>query len=139
MKNTADLINIITDKFELNIKGQPCHPQVTNILKTKENKPRARLQVNSYQDCQIQQISHYVPEKKMVKKDFTGTQTCELPVVPFFFEEQDYQITIIARNEKDALEFYHDNPLIRKEITPLPGKNNILTGSINFKSDIGYS
>ncbi len=53
-----------------------------------------------------------------------------------FWEYQDYQI-IIEDKSNHAIEFYHENKLIRDQITYTTKSNRVLAGSINFKSDIG--
>lgn len=55
-----------------------------------------------------------------------------------FWEYQDYQI-IIEDKGNHAIEFYHENKLIRDQITYTTKSNRVLAGSINFKSDIGMT
>lgn len=55
-----------------------------------------------------------------------------------FWEYQDYQI-IIEDKGNHVIEFYHENRLIRDQITYTTKSNKVLAGSINFKSDIGMT
>lgn len=57
---------------------------------------------------------------------------------PLFFEQQNYEI-IIEPEEGHAVEFWHDNYNVRKNVTPVGKRGGILSGIINFGNEIGLS
>jgi len=57
---------------------------------------------------------------------------------PLFYEQQDYEI-IIKGIGNVKVGFWHESYLIRNKVEPISDNDNILTGIINFDSNIGYS
>jgi len=132
--NSQDLITIKTDKFQLYIKGEPNHPRV-NYLRGGELAEiyQSLLQVEPV-NCQIESFTYYDPQDP--GRDYL--QTPGEKVFPLFYEEQEYQILIEGRNGVQP-QFFHENKNLRQAVTPLPGQENALWGSLNFRSDVGYS
>ena len=57
---------------------------------------------------------------------------------PVFYEQVIYEI-IIKGAQGERLGFWHENPSLRQQITPLTEAEDILTGIINFDNSIGFS
>ena len=55
-----------------------------------------------------------------------------------FYEYTDYQIIIESKADYE-LRFYHENKLIRDQITYTTKSKRVMAGSINFRSDIGLT
>ena len=133
MNKDYDLISIETDKFKLNVKGSPSHPNAGMIYSEKDNYKQARI-TPGFINCNHVLFSYYDPVLDMqIKYDFEDDR-----IAPIFFEEQDYQIFIENKTEKN-LKFYHENKNVREAINNMPGNPDILWGKINFKSDVGLS
>lgn len=57
---------------------------------------------------------------------------------PLFYEYENYEI--IIENKGDYyIEFFHENKIIRESVSYLTNNKRILSGIINFSSDIGLS
>lgn len=72
-----------------------------------------------------------------VKQVFDNNYTC-LKTVPLFFEQNDYEL-IIEKLPDQNIAFKHENINIQKNITVTGRENRVLSGHINFGSDIGFS
>ena len=132
MSKVKELVVIETDHFSLTIKGKPYHPDWEQVH-SGEQEQLARLEAAPV-NCQLQQFSCFDPREDKLKEVVTK----ELKTVPFFFEWQDYELIIEAKEGTD-LEFHHQNQQLREAVTPLSGNQNILTGTINFRTDVGFS
>lgn len=63
-----------------------------------------------------------------------------LPYRPLFFEQVNYTIYAEMTDSEDKLDMWHINQNIRnKIIRPSSKKKNVMSGSFNFGSDIGFS
>ncbi len=127
-----DLIYLETDLFKLYIKGKPIHPDIQQLYPGRDQDLKARLEINPL-NCKVEEFKYFSPTDGLVK-----TERLVLQAYPFFYEQQNYLFFIEGKGENN-ISFYHENKNIRESISYLPGKNNQLTGNINFKSDIGYS
>lgn len=56
-----------------------------------------------------------------------------------FYEHEDYEIIIKSLDERNKVEFQHENKLIRDKVSYLDESEDILTGVLNFKNEIGFS
>lgn len=72
-------------------------------------------------------------EKKALDNDFGYITT-----VPLFYEQNDYEV-VIEKLQNQNIVFKHENLNIQKSITNTGRENKLLSGHINFGSDIGYS
>ena len=58
---------------------------------------------------------------------------------PLFFEQTDYEIIVNSTNGEDVA-LWHENYTVREKITPvLEGKNDLISGIINFGNNAGFS
>ncbi|MFW5647544.1 MAG: DUF2357 domain-containing protein, partial [Candidatus Alkaliphilus sp. MAG34] len=55
-----------------------------------------------------------------------------------FYEYTDYQIIIESKGNHE-LKFFHENKLIRDQITYTTKSKRVMAGSINFRSDVGLT
>jgi predicted component of viral defense system (DUF524 family) len=131
MSDVQELVTVKTNKFDLVIKGKPYHPQWEQIHNKQEQS--ARLEMMPL-DCQLEAWSYFaLTEEKLVSEADNSAK-----LQPLFFEWQDYEIIITAQKDIN-LEFYHSNQQLREAVTPLSSNQNILTGTINFRTDVGFS
>ena len=69
---------------------------------------------------------------------FAGRRTASVSCDPLFFEQKNYAL-IAEANEGHTLEFDHENANLRKNITRFGRKDHVLSGTLNFRNDIGMS
>ena len=69
---------------------------------------------------------------------FAGRCTASVSCDPLFFEQKNYAL-IAEANEGHTLGFDHENVNIRKNITRFGRKDHVLSGTLNFRNDIGMS
>ena len=142
-----NLLMLETDRFKLYLKGRPYHPllgddYLDKLRQSDENNPRASLRIDRFKGCELKELNYYQPGQGLRPinlEEVMNDGSLELTQTPLFFEEQNYELTIKAKDDKNPVQFYHENPLLRDEITPLPDDKHVLTGSLNFGSDVGYS
>ena len=141
-----DLLFIKTDRFKLYIRGRPYHPLLGSDYLSEvagnDDKPQASLKVDSFKGCELEEATYFQPGSgpTPVNVDEESEEgSLEIALRPIFFEQQDYELTIKVEDDKLPVKFSHENPLLREEITPLPDDEHVLTGSLNFGSDVGYS
>jgi len=133
MNKDYDLISIETDKFKLNIKGSPTHPNAGMIYNEMDNYKQARI-TPGFISCNDISFNYYDPvSDKQTEYNFQDDK-----VAPIFFEEQDYQVFIENKTDKN-IKFYHENKNVREAINEMPGNTDMLWGKVNFKSDVGLS
>lgn len=131
-KNTGELIYIQTDILTVTIKGNASHPSFpgTNFVDKD-----ATLQISCDDIFELNMAVDSTP----ISKQHLGKSCIEqYRHSPVFFEQQQYEI-VIEPEEGHIVEFWHENYNIRKNVTPVGRKSNMLSGIINFGNDIGYS
>ncbi|MFW6016171.1 MAG: DUF2357 domain-containing protein [bacterium] len=133
MNKDYDLVSIETDKFILNIKGSPTHPYAGMIYNEKDDYKQAQI-TPRFISCKYISFKYYDPILDQ-PSDYNFEDN---RITPIFFEEQDYQIYIENKTDKN-IKFYHENKHVREAINEMPGNADILWGKINFKSDVGLS
>ena len=69
---------------------------------------------------------------------FAGRCTASVSCDPLFFEQKNYAL-IAEASEGHTLEFDHENANLRKNITRFGRKDHVLSGTLNFRNDIGMS
>ena len=142
-----DLFFIKTDRFKLYIQGRPYHPLLGKDYNQKASEEesdsaQASLKLDCYKGCELEKAAYFQPKRGLVSVDraeFGEDGSREISLSPIFFEQQDYELTVKVAEDKRPVEFFHENPNLRNEITPLPDDERVLTGSLNFASDVGYS
>ncbi|SDM29002.1 DUF2357 domain-containing protein [Halarsenatibacter silvermanii] len=142
-----DLLFIKTDRFKLYIQGRPYHSLLGSdynqkATEEKSDSARASLKLDCYKGCELEKAAYFQPRQGLVSVDlseFGEDGSREISLSPIFFEQQNYELTVKVAEDKRPVEFFHENPNLRDEITPLPDDERVLTGSLNFASDVGYS
>ncbi|RCW46662.1 restriction endonuclease-like protein [Halanaerobium sp. MA284_MarDTE_T2] len=125
-----DLITIKNNKFSLNIKGKPLHPDHEKEF-PEANKAQAAYSFSSTLE-EIFDFKYHDPEIDQLRlSKFNSTKS-----YPLFFEYQNYDFYLEAEM---PIEIYHPNREIRESLSHPNDNPNVLYGSINFGSDIGYS
>lgn len=126
--DSKELLRVTTEYVDVIIKGPLAHPALPGV---------------SFQGktshCLVQCADKY--ELKVydgsADSDSFSFLTNGEKTQPLFFEQQRYELIIQPKDEHTAA-FFHDNINLRRQITPV-GDTNLLSGIINFGSDIGFS
>ena len=127
-----ELVFIQTDKVSMTIKGQASHPIVHNAEYPDKE---ATLKVFCDSVCEIELKGDAEPvSERVIGLSFLG----EYRTIPFFFEQQRYEIIIENLDDEDVT-FWHENYNIRNKVTAVGRSNRILTGVVNFENEIGLS
>lgn len=127
-----ELVFIQTEKVSMTIKGQASHPIVHNAEYPEKE---ATLKVFCDSVCEIELKGDAEPvSERVIGLSFLG----EYRTIPFFFEQQRYEIIIENLDDEDVT-FWHENYNIRNKITAVGRSNRILTGVVNFGNEIGLS
>src|SRR5690554_6148751 len=128
-----ELVYISTPRFDLTIKGNPCHPKTGSPDRHDEKK-----QANLTLKCS----DRYRLETYSKQKDRLQQHDCEfvasVPVSPLFYEEQNYEI-IIENKSGQQISFWHENKNLQEKVGYVGKSKKVLTGVINFGSEIGFS
>lgn len=130
--NHDELIYLQTEYLTVTVKGSASHPSFPDMEFSEKDS--------------ILNISCDDPFEVCVSGD---SETLYLQTIgratigsyrmrPLFFEQQRYEI-IIEPEEGRRVEFWHDNYNVRKNVTPVGHKSNMLSGIINFGNEIGMS
>ena len=119
------LIYIRTSQVNVTVKGRALYPQAT-VLGTE--KDVACFEVSCRENPEE---VRFLGERKEPGKG-------KMAVKPVFYEQTPYELVVENRGDGD-ISFRHVNPVIRKSITPVGSEGKLLTGVVNFGSDIGYS
>jgi len=125
-----NLITIKNDKLSLNIKGKPLHPDHEKKF-PEANRAQAAYSFSSILEDNFD-FKYHDPEAAQLSL----SQFNSIKSYPLFFEYQNYDFYIEAEM---PIEFYHPNREIRESLSHPNDNPNVLYGSINFGSDIGYS
>lgn len=129
---STELIYLQTDFVAMTIKGPASHPSFAGIeFKVKDSS--LSVACDDPFEISLAGNAESISFQSMGKSTF-GTYILQ----PIFFEQQRYEI-IIEPEENHRVEFWHDNYNVRKNITPVGRKSNMLSGVINFGNEIGMS
>jgi len=127
-----ELVFIQTEKVSMTIKGQASHPIVHNAEYPEKE---ATLKVFCDSVCEIELKGDAEPvSERVIGLSFLG----EYRTIPFFFEQQRYEIIIENLDDEDV-SFWHENYNIRNKVTAVGRSKRILTGVVNFGNEIGLS
>jgi len=127
-----DLVYIKTDKFDLTIKGKPCHPRAEAILTYGD-----RISTFSI-SCRKAFFVEVLDSESGKRSIMHDSESLSLQVIPLFFEQQNYQVIIENTSESD-LSFWHDNISLREKVGYIGKNKKTLSGILNFGSEIGLS
>ena len=129
---TEELVNIRTNLVEVTIKGAASHPMFPDIaFRDRESALRIAC------DDPFETFLAGEPETLLIQNIGRACMG-QYRISPLFFEQQRYEI-IIEPESGHKVEFWHENYNVRKNVTPVGKRGNILTGIINFGNDIGMS
>lgn len=127
-----ELLYIQTDLLTLTIKGAASHPVFPGVeLKDKESS--FRISCDDPYEINLSGDVETVSVQTLGRASFGAYR-----LQPLFFEQQRYEI-IIEPEDDHKVEFWHENYNIRKNVTPVGRKSNMLSGVINFGNEIGMS
>jgi predicted component of viral defense system (DUF524 family) len=133
LRESVELLKIETNLFDLYIKGKPFHPAVEalHLHRTPENDwVCAALEIIPSLQLNLNSVKVFSPvECEMIPLG-------EGEIFPLFYENQIYEFVLEKKNDTE-LSFYHENIHLRRAVKPL-GKN-ILSGNLNFQSEVGYT
>lgn len=132
IRNLNELVYIQTGLVAVTIKGPASHPDLPGI---EFNEKESSLSVSCDDPYEISLAGNVetLSFRNMGRASFGTYQMC-----PLFFEQQRYEI-IIEPEEGHKAEFWHENYNVRKNITPVGRKSDLLSGVINFGNEIGLS
>ena len=122
--NEALLLEIETPLFNFYIKNDSKRKQSNKL----NEEDRALFKINCKEACKV---SLYGLDMEEIHHLYQMTE-------PQFFEQTPYQIVIENKSAK-RISFDHDSMLIRNKVTPLGKTGMILSGVINFESEIGMT
>ena len=120
-----ELVYISTDKVNVTIKGNASCPNAAGVEYSEE--------------CSVLKAycSDHIDTLLIKNEEMDASKPIQ-KVTPIFFEQRSYEI-IIEGTEGNSVSFWHDNKLIRDRVTPASRKFPLLSGIINFGSEIGLS
>lgn len=125
-----ELIRIKTEKVTLFIKGKQGSPVLGNISYANTESSIAISCKDSY-DIGI------VGVKELTEAVESGPDCRVYLSAPIFYEYTNYEL--VAESNTEQLEFWHDNNILRKQITVTGSSGRLLSGLLNFGSELGYS
>lgn len=135
LNQSAELLRIETNLFNLYIQGKPYHPTVESLQLHRRQDGEwmdTSLLVRSLSSkLQIEQISIFSPEQGELIPWQVGERSW-----PLFFETQSYEL-VVEKKQTLAMTFHHDNASVRQAIKPLG--QTILSGILNFQNEVGLT
>jgi uncharacterized protein len=130
--NVEKLVSIVTEAFDLTIKGKPVHPKYEK-LRTGDATSTMRITSKVPFEADV-----FHPSMESEVKEENHTYYGQYQTRPCFFEEQSYEL-IIERNGDQEIDFWHESQLIRRQIQEVGNRRRLMTGILNFGSEIGYT
>lgn len=127
-----ELIYLQTDLLTITIKGAASHPAFPG-LEFPNKESSVCISCDDFYEVSLSGGAETLSFQNLGR-----TSLGSYRMRPLFFEQQRYEI-IIEPEEGHKVEFWHENYNIRKNITPVGRKSNMLSGVINFGNDIGMS
>lgn len=128
-----ELILLSTDKLDLIIKGKPCHPKAEALNNSRNSE--STIAVNCKSPYSVDIFSVETQEFKNYP-ECTTLNICKTN--PLFYEYQDYELIIESKGNYE-IKFWHDNIQLRERISYVGKSKRILSGILNFGSEIGFS
>lgn len=127
-----ELVYFQTDLLTVTIKGTASHPAFPGV-EFKEKESLLQIACDDPFEISLSGDAETLSTQSLGRASF-GTYRLQ----PLFFEQQRYEI-IIEPEEGHKVEFWHENYNIRKNVTPVGRKSDMLSGVINFGNEIGMS
>ena len=129
---SGELVSIQTERVAVTIKGSASHPAFPGCS---FDEKEASLQIGCDEEYSISLAGEAeITAVQNLGRGYLGNYRLK----PLFFEQQRYEI-IIEAESGHKIEFWHDNYNVRKTVTPVGKRGNILSGILNFGNDIGMS
>lgn len=126
------LIFIETNKIAVTVKGSASHPVFPGISFS-EKEATLSISCDDRYDASLAGDAEVLVIQNLGKAFLASYK-----LRPLFFEQQRYEI-IIEADIGHNIEFWHDNYNVRRSITPVGKRGNILSGILNFGNEIGLS
>lgn len=120
-------LHIQTDRWDITLEGG-------NRASVWEGRSRAkppRLQVRSDSRDHIVTVSPEEGPQPTSGHTYDG-------LGPRLFEETDYRLSIVSRRGLKP-NLTHLDPTLIRDVLPIPGHVDVVSGRINFRSQVGYS
>ncbi|SMP70904.1 restriction endonuclease-like protein [Anoxynatronum buryatiense] len=130
--NVEKLVSITTEAFDITIKGKPVHPKYEKL---RTSDAQSKMRITSKIPFQAD-VFH--PSMDAEEKEEKQTYYGQYQIRPCFFEEQSYEL-IIEKNGFQEIDFWHESQLIRRQVQPVGNRGRLMTGILNFGSEIGYT
>lgn len=127
-----ELIYLQTNILTVTIKGNASHPAFPGV-EFKEKESSLLVTCDEPFEITLSGDADTLSAHGIGRASF-GTYR----IRPLFFEQQRYEI-IIEPEEGHKVEFWHENYNVRKNVTPVGRKSDMLSGVINFGNEIGMS
>ena len=128
----GELVFVQSEKVAITIKGSASHPVFSGVS---FDEKEASLQIV----CDDEYSVSLAGEAELIAvQNLRRAYLEKYRLKPLFFEQQRYEI-IIEAEPGHKIEFWHDNYNIRKNVTPVGKRGNILSGILNFGNEIGMS
>lgn len=122
---SREILYLRTGRLCVTIKGNPCYPGAEQLGTAEE---ASRVVVETAEP--LEEVRLLGENREPGRKTF--------PVQPLFYEQQSYEL-VVEGLEPGVLGLEHASRAIRESVTPVGSHRNLLTGIVNFGSDIGYS
>lgn len=127
-----ELVYLQTDLLTVTIKGVASHPAFSGV-EFLEKESSVCISCDDFYEISLSGGADTLSFQNMGRATLGSYR-----VRPLFFEQQRYEI-VIEPEEGHKVEFWHENYNIRKNITTVGRKSNMLSGVISFGNDIGMS
>lgn len=131
-RNTDELVYLQTDLLTVTIKGAAFHPAFPGV-EFHEKESTLRISCDDPFEVQLAGDAETASSQALGGAFFGQYRLC-----PIFFEQQRYEI-LIEPESGHKVAFWHDNYNVRKNITPVGRRGEMLSGVINFGNEIGMS
>lgn len=128
-----ELIVLETNKLSLTIKGKQGSPVLGSISYTDQS---SSVAVRCADDFNIGIIG---TDTEQDDKEKSSVEQQVYLSAPIFFEYSKYELIIEALANDVYISFWHDNQNLRNKITPTGRSKKLLSGILDFGSDLGYS
>ena len=130
--NASELVYVSTDLISVAIKGKAAHPDFDGV-EIKDYDSSLKISCSDAFDAELKGYC-------IAASEYSGANYSSktFTVQPLFYEQQNYEIVISGKSDA-IVEFWHENLNVRNKVSPLSRDSGIISGVINFGSEIGNS
>lgn len=129
-REDVELVKVETEDLSLVLKGRPYHDRYEGLKQYRSMDRHDVMYFRVNGDHVQEKLVYDITQQQLV------TPTEQRPV---FFENGVYQLIVVPKHDQD-LTFYHEYPLLRQAVAPVPiGNQQILMGNLHFQNEVGYS